>query len=79
MTTKTPQSLLILAAGALLCIGSASAQNSITSGAGAGQADPAHPRVNQINQRETNPPNRIANGINNDKLTAGQASPPRKR
>lgn len=40
MTNKIPQSLLILAAGALFCIGSASAQNSNTSGAGAGQVDP---------------------------------------
>ena len=30
--------------------------------------------MNQINQRDTNPQNRIANGINNDKLTPGQAS-----
>jgi hypothetical protein len=30
--------------------------------------------VNQINQRETNQQNRIANGIKNDKLTPGQAS-----
>jgi hypothetical protein len=74
MTNKIPQSLLILAAGALLCIGSASAQNSNTSGAGAGEVDPGHPRVNQINQRETNQQNRIANGIKNDKLTPGQAS-----
>lgn len=74
MTNKIPQSLLILAAGALFCIGSASAQNSNTSGAGAGQVDPGHPRVNQINRRETNQQNRIANGIKNDKLTPGQAS-----
>jgi hypothetical protein len=74
MTNKIPRSLLILAAGALFCIGAASAQNSNTSGAGAGQVDPGHPRVNQINQRETNQQNRIANGIKNDKLTPGQAS-----
>ena len=74
MTNKIPQSLLILAAGALLCIGSASAQNPNTSGAGPGQVDPGHPRVNQINQRETNQQNRIANGIKDDKLTPGQAS-----
>jgi len=74
MTTKIPQSLFILAAGALSDIGSASAQNSNTSGDGARQLDPGHPRVNQINQRETNPQRRIANGINNDKLTPGQAS-----
>jgi hypothetical protein len=74
MTNKIPQSLLILAAGALFCIGSASAQSSNTSGAGAGQVDPGHPRVNQINQRETNQQKRIANGIKNDKLTPGQTS-----
>ena len=57
--------------------GSAAAQtttNSNTSGAGAGVDDPNHPRVNQINQREQNQQDRIANGIKNDKLTPGQAA-----
>ncbi len=74
--TKITKSLLVLAAGGLMVVGLASAQtqNSNTSGAGAGKVDPGHPRVNQINQREQNQQNRIANGIKNDKLTPGQAS-----
>jgi hypothetical protein len=55
-------------------VGSASAQNSTTSGAGAGQVDPGHPRVNQVNRRETRQQNRIANGVKNDKLTPGQTA-----
>jgi hypothetical protein len=71
MTNKVTQSLLILAAGGLMCIGSASAQaqNSTTSSAGPGQVDPGHPRVNQINRRETNQQKRIANGVKNGQLT----------
>jgi len=73
---RLTQSLLILAVGGLMAIGTASAQtqNSNTSGAGAGKVDPGHPRVNQVNQREQNQQNRIANGIKNDKLTPGQAA-----
>lgn len=76
MTNKLTQSLLILAVGGLMTIGSAAAQtqNSNTSGAGAGQVDPGHPRVNQINHRETNQQNRIANGVKNGKLTPGQTA-----
>jgi len=72
--TKITQSLLVLAVGGLMAIGTAAAQtqNSNTSGAGAGKHDPGHPRVNQVNQREQNQQNRIANGIKNDKLTPGQ-------
>jgi hypothetical protein len=76
MISKITKSLIILAVGGLMAVGTASAQtqNSNTSGAGAGQVDPGHPRVNQINQREQNQQNRIANGIKNDKLTPGQAA-----
>jgi hypothetical protein len=56
-----------------MAVGSASAQ-SATSGAGAGQVDPGHPRVNQVNQRQTNQQNRIANGVKNNKLTPGQTA-----
>jgi hypothetical protein len=63
-----------MAVGGLMFVGSSAAQNSSTSGAGAGQVDPGHPRVNQINQREQNQQNRIANGIKNDKLTPGQTA-----
>lgn len=54
-------------------MGMAAAQTN-TSGAGPGVVDPNHPRVNQINGREQNQQNRIANGIKNDKLTPGQAA-----
>jgi hypothetical protein len=74
MTNKISMSLAVLAVGGLMFVGSAAAQNSNTSGAGAGQVDPGHPRVNQVNQREQNQQNRIANGIKNDKLTPGQAA-----
>jgi hypothetical protein len=69
MTNTFKQSLLILAAGGLMFVGSASAQSANTSGAGPGQVDPGHPRVNQINRRETNQQKRIANGVKNGQLT----------
>jgi hypothetical protein len=65
--------LLTLTLGSLLA-GSALAQNPNTSGAGPGIYDPGHPRVNQINQREQNQQNRIANGIKTGQLTPGEAS-----
>ena len=65
--------LLALALGGLMA-GSALAQNPNTVGGGPGVYDPGHPRVNQINQREQNQQNRIANGIKNDKLTPGQTA-----
>jgi len=68
-------SLLAVAVGGLMIVGSAFAQTQTnTSGAGAGQVDPGHPRVNQINRRETNQQNRIANGVKNGKLTPGQTA-----
>ena len=81
MTNKITNSLLILAAGGFLLAGSAAAQTSTTntSGAGPGVVDPGHPRVNEVNQREQNQQNRIANGIKNDKLTPKQASNLEKR
>jgi uncharacterized lipoprotein YajG len=81
MTNKITNSLLILAAGGFLLAGSAAAQTttSNTSGAGPGVVDPGHPRVNEVNQREQNQQNRIANGIKNDKLTPQQASNLEKR
>jgi hypothetical protein len=75
MKSTFTKSLLVLAVGGLM-LSTAAAQTSTsnTSGAGAGVVDPGHPRVNQINQREENQQNRIANGIKNDKLTPGQAA-----
>jgi hypothetical protein len=46
--------------------GCAIAQTSTsTSGAGPGVVDPGHARVHQVNGRETNQQNRIANGVKN--------------
>ena len=70
MTNKIINSLLVLATGGLMFAGSAVAQT----GAGPGVVDPGHPRVNEVNQREENQQQRIANGIKNDKLTPGQAA-----
>ena len=72
--SKLTLSLAVLAVGGLMFVGSAAAQQDNTSGAGAGQVDPGHPRVNQINQREQNQQDRIANGVKNDKLTPGQTA-----
>ncbi|MFZ0770257.1 MAG: hypothetical protein WB781_28730 [Candidatus Sulfotelmatobacter sp.] len=70
MINKVTNSLLVLAAGGLMFVGAASAQPQ----AGPGQVDPGHPRVNQVNGRETNQQNRIANGVKNGTLTPGQTS-----
>ena len=76
MTNKITQSLLFLAVGGLLFVGGAAAQTqtSNTSGAGPGQVDPGHPRVNQVNRRETRQQDRIANGVKNGQLTPGQTA-----
>ncbi len=76
MINKITKSLLVLAAGGLMFVGAASAQTqtSNTAGAGAGVVDPGHPRVNEVNAREQNQQDRIANGEKNGTLTPGQAS-----
>ena len=76
MTNKISHSLFVLAVGGLMIVGTAAAQtqSSTTSGAGAGQVDPGHPRVNQVNGLETNQQNRIANGVKSGKLTPGQTA-----
>jgi len=74
MNNTISRSLAVLAVGGLMLLGSATAQQDNTSGAGAGQVDPGHPRVNQVNQRETNQQNRIANGVKNGQLTPGQTA-----
>jgi hypothetical protein len=71
--SKITKSLVILAVGGLMSLGSAAAQSN-TSGAGPGVDDPNHPRVNQVNQREQNQQNRIANGMKDGQLTPGQAA-----
>lgn len=74
MKNTISKSLAVLAVGGLMFLGASAAQQSNTSGAGAGQLDPGHPRVNQVNGRETNQQNRIANGIKNGQLKPGQAA-----
>ncbi len=76
MNNKLCSSLLIVAVGGLLSLGSATAQNanSDTSGAGPGVVDPGHPRVNQVNQREENQQQRIGNGVKNGTLTSKQTA-----
>jgi hypothetical protein len=70
MASKITNSLLIVAVGGLIFVGSAAAQTvTTTSGAGPGVVDPGHPRVNEVNGREENQQNRIANGINNGSLS----------
>ena len=73
MTNKLTHSLLVLAAGGLMFAGSAAAQTN-TSGAGPGVVDPGHPRVNQVNGREQNQQNRIANGVKNGTLNSKQTA-----
>jgi uncharacterized lipoprotein YajG len=76
MNNTITKSLLILAAGGLMLVGSASAQTQVsnTSGAGPNKIDPAHPRVNQVNRRETRQQQRIANGVKNGQLTPKQTA-----
>jgi hypothetical protein len=78
MINKLGSSLLVLAVAGLMSTASAAAQSN-TSGAGPGVVDPGHPRVNEVNQREQNQQNRIANGLKNDTLNAKQASNLEKR
>lgn len=81
MLNKISNSLLILAVGGLVLTGSAVAQTttSTTSGARPGVVDPGHPRVNQVNRRETRQQNRIANGVKSGSLSPQEASRLEKR
>jgi hypothetical protein len=78
MINKLGSSLLVLAVAGLMSTASAAAQSN-TSGAGPGVVDPGHPRVNEVNQREQNQQNRIANGLKNGTMNAQQASNVEKR
>jgi hypothetical protein len=72
---KITKSLSILAVGALMMVGAAAAQTqNNTAGAGPGVVDPGHPRVNEVNGREQNQQDRIANGVKNGTMTPGQAA-----
>jgi len=79
MMNKIWNSLLILAMTGLMSSGSAIAQTAPTSGAGPGVVDPGHPRVNQVNSRETRQQNRIANGVKNGSLSPKQTANLEKR
>jgi hypothetical protein len=81
MINKISNSLLILAVGGLMFAGSAVAQTTTTptSGAGPGAVDPGHPRVNQVNGRETRQQNRIANGVKSGSLSPKQTANLEKR
>jgi len=79
MMNKIWNSLLILAMTGLMSSGSAIAQTATTSGAGPGVVDPGHPRVNQVNSRETRQQNRIANGVKNGSLSPKQTANLEKR
>jgi hypothetical protein len=70
MIGKFAQSILVLAIGASISVGTAVAQPQ----AGPGQDDPGHPRVNEVNTREQNQQDRIANGVKNGTMTPGQAA-----
>src|SRR5690348_17288450 len=72
MTNTISKSLAVPAVGGLMFMGSAIAQQDNTSGAGPGVVDPGHPRVNEINQREQNQQDRIANGVKGGQLTPGE-------
>jgi hypothetical protein len=69
---KKISSLLVLAVGGAILVGSAAAQQG--SGAGPGVVDPGHPRVNQVNAREGRQQQRIANGVKNGTLTPKQTA-----
>jgi hypothetical protein len=71
---KLTKSLFVLAVGGVMSIGATTTQSQNTAAAGPGQNDPGHPRVNQVNARETNQQVRIANGEKSGTLTPGQAA-----
>ena len=73
--------IFLLAVTGLVLAGSAFAQTSgsaqpatTTSDAGPGATDPGHPRVNQVNHRETAQQRRIANGIKDGQLKPAQVA-----
>jgi len=75
---KLTLSLGVLAVSGLMMTAAAQQSNS-GSGAGPGVVDPGHPRVNEVNKREQNQQNRVANGLKNGTMNAQQASNVEKR
>ena len=74
---KITNSLLVLAMGGLILSASAQTANSATAGPGA--VDPFHPRVNQVNRRQTRQQKRIAQGIKSGSLNPREAARLEKR
>lgn len=68
MLKKFANSLAVLAISGFMTASAAAAQ------AGPGQNDPGHPRVNEVNTREQNQQDRIANGVKNGTMAPGQAA-----
>lgn len=73
---KISNCLLVLAAGGLMLLGSAAAQSD---NSGPGAVDPGHPRVNQVNRRQTRQQKRIAQGVNNGSLNPKETAQIEKR
>ncbi len=68
------KAILILATGGILFVGPAVAQTAApASGAGPHKVVPGHPRVNQVNHRQTKQQRRIANGIRNGSINPNEA------
>lgn len=74
---KLSNSFLVLAASGLLLAGSAAAQTK--NAAGPGAVDPGHPRVNQVNRRQTRQQKRIAQGVKNGSLSPKETAHLEKR
>jgi hypothetical protein len=84
MKNRFSNLLFAMAVGGLMVTGSAAAQTTTAPAhaarkAGPGAHDPGHPRVNQVNRRQTNQQRRIANGVKNDKLAPKQTAHIEKR
>jgi|SRR5579872_1747242 hypothetical protein len=70
MKNTIAKSLLTLAIGGLISVGAAVAQDP-------GQdrnLDPGHPRVNEVDNRQVNQQDRIAQGVKSGQLTSGEAA-----
>lgn len=74
---KLTNSLVVVAASGLLLAGSAAAQTN--NAAGPGAVDPGHPRVNQVNRRQTRQQKRIAQGVKNGSLSPKETAHLEKR
>jgi hypothetical protein len=74
---KITRSLVVLAMGGLTL--SAFAQTKISATTGYGAVDPFHPRVNQVNRRQTRQQKRIAQGIKSGSLNPREAARLEKR